>query len=106
MSNLKWYVGAQNDILYIIDKPPRPSNDDINPDRDVEVIATIAAANGGHRIESERANLIAAAPDLLKELEHLVRLVGPALENGADIPGLATVNGAVAAIKKAKGVTT
>ena len=25
-----WYVGAQNDALYIINKPPRPSNDGMN----------------------------------------------------------------------------
>ena len=30
---LKYYVGAQNDALYIIDKPPRPSNDDQWHDR-------------------------------------------------------------------------
>lgn len=29
----RWYVGAQNDGCFIIDRPPRPSNDDVVPDR-------------------------------------------------------------------------
>ena len=37
----KLYVAAQNDGLYIIDQPPRPSNDDINPDRPVNVFAKV-----------------------------------------------------------------
>ena len=38
----KLYLGAQNDILYIIDKPPRPSNDQLFHERsDVNVIAKI-----------------------------------------------------------------
>lgn len=28
----RWYLGAQNDGLFIINRPPRPSNDDIDPD--------------------------------------------------------------------------
>lgn len=56
-------------------------------------------------LEEARANarLIAAAPMLLAELKHLARLVGAALENGVTIPGLATVNGADAAIALAEG---
>jgi hypothetical protein len=52
-----------------------------------------------------RANghLIAAAPDLLAELKHLVRLMEPKEQTGLDIPGLATLNGARAAIAKAAG---
>lgn len=48
------------------------------------------------------ARLIAAAPDLLKELQHLVRLLQPLEENGGfNVPGLATLNGARLAIAKA-----
>ena len=48
------------------------------------------------------ARLIAAAPDLLRELQHLARLLEPALNNGtAQVPGLATVNAAWLAIAKA-----
>lgn len=51
------------------------------------------------------AHLIAAAPELLRELEHLVRLVEPCIQDGrASIPGLATFNGAKAAIAKARGL--
>jgi len=48
------------------------------------------------------ARLIAAAPDLLHELEHLVRLIEPHIVHTV-IPGLATLNGARAAIAKAIG---
>lgn len=64
-----WYVGAQNDALFIIDKPPRPSNDDINPDQDVEVIAKVYSGSGE---EDERARLLAAAPDLLEAWQELI----------------------------------
>lgn len=48
------------------------------------------------------ANLICAAPDLLTELQHLVRLLEPKEKDGGlDIPGLATLNGARRAIKLA-----
>lgn len=36
-----WFVGSQNDALFIINKPPRPSNDDINPNVDADVIAKV-----------------------------------------------------------------
>lgn len=38
----KLYVGTLNDALFIIDQPPRPSNDTINPDLHVNVIAKMA----------------------------------------------------------------
>lgn len=38
----RWYVGAQNDGLFIIDQPPRPSNDYINPDLHVNVIRAVS----------------------------------------------------------------
>jgi hypothetical protein len=48
------------------------------------------------------AKLIAAAPCLLKELQRLVSLIEPQeREGGLNIPGLATLNGARAAIAKA-----
>ena len=48
------------------------------------------------------ARLIAAAPDLLKELQHLVRLLTPLEISGTlNVPGFATLNGARAAIAKA-----
>lgn len=50
------------------------------------------------------ANLIAAAPDMLKELKHLVGLLEPMESDGSlAIPGLATLNGAREAIAKAEG---
>lgn len=50
------------------------------------------------------AYLIAAAPDLLRQLAHLVRLIEPLERDGSlNIPGLATLNGARAALAKASG---
>jgi hypothetical protein len=50
------------------------------------------------------ARLIAAAPELLAELRHLVRLMEPLEQDGSlHVPGLATLNGARAAIAKAEG---
>jgi hypothetical protein len=81
MANEEWYVGAQNDAIYIIDQPPRPSNDEINPDRDVKVIAKVYDAEAGDTETLRRANLLAAAPDLLAACEAslalLYRLYGP-----------------------------
>jgi hypothetical protein len=51
-----------NDCLFIIDQPPRPSNDHINPDHDVNVIAKVSDLGpSGDR----HAVLLAAAPELL-----------------------------------------
>jgi hypothetical protein len=50
--------------------------------------------------------LIAAAPDLYRELNHLVLLLQPLeLEGALDVPGLATLNGARNALAKAEGRT-
>ncbi len=58
-----WFVGAMNDGLFIIDRPPDHFTD--NPVReggDATVIAVITTDNGF----MENARLIAAAPDLLE----------------------------------------
>lgn len=48
------------------------------------------------------APVLAAAPDLLREITHLVRLLQPLENDGRlNVPGLATLNGARAAIEKA-----
>jgi hypothetical protein len=54
-----WFVGAMNDGLFVIDQPPRPSNDDTLPTRKVKCLAKFEYA--------EKANAdytAAAAPDL------------------------------------------
>lgn len=49
------------------------------------------------------AQLIAsAAPEMLKELKHLLSLLGP-VEYNLNIPGLTTLNGLRAVIAKAEG---
>lgn len=55
-----------------------------------------------HEDGREVGALIAAAPDMARELRHLVRLLEPKeRDGGLDVPGLATLNGARAALKKA-----
>ncbi len=50
------------------------------------------------------ARLIAAAPELLTELRHLVSLLEPLENDGTlHVPGIATLNGAREAIRKAEG---
>ena len=59
----------------------------------------------GEKVALANAQLAAASPTLLKELAHLVRLLEPELEAGRlQVPGLATLNGAKAAISKATDV--
>ena len=59
---LPWYVGAQNDGLYIIcGTAPSPDNDYPNHTAHREVIAKVYNAGAGHKETERRANLIRAA---------------------------------------------
>jgi hypothetical protein len=66
--------------------------------------AASVQAQGCSEEEAEAvAALMHAAPDLFKELTHLVRLLEPLEKEGSlDVPGLATLNGARAALRKAR----
>ncbi len=77
-------------------KPSRPGYTDFN------LPPVILSVEGPIENEADKA-LIAAAPELLKELKHLVSLMEPVEETGLNIPGLATLNGARAAIARAEG---
>jgi hypothetical protein len=68
-----WFVGAQNDDLYIIDCPPRPSTDDVAPDRDVAVVAKVYD-RGSWAETDANARCLAAAFALREALAELVRL--------------------------------
>lgn len=54
-------------------------------------------------LEQQIARLTAEVAELRRELQHLVNLVDPALDNGVQIPGLATLNGAKAALRGQAG---
>lgn len=54
-------------------------------------------------LKEDQARLIAAAPLLFKELDHLLRLLEPLEQTGSLPAGLATLNGSRAAIAQAKG---
>jgi hypothetical protein len=62
-----WYVGAQNDALYVIDGPPSPGPYDgpIPKDYGPEVVAE---PNWRLKECAANARLIAAAPDMLDAL--------------------------------------
>ncbi len=62
------------------------------------------AKQEGRTLEWLADMVVATAPLLLKELKHLVRLLEPLEQAGTlQVPGLATLNGARAAIEKAEG---
>ena len=72
-----WYVGAQNDALYIIDQPPRPSNDDINPDANTNPIAKVyVAPDRRHETEAANARILAKAPEMLDTLKFALEVIG------------------------------
>lgn len=63
-----WYVGAQNDALYIIDEKPRPAGDPIINPKGPDPIAKV--------YREEFAPLLAAAPDLLAALTAMLEVQG------------------------------
>ncbi len=64
MSTTNLYVGAMNDGVFIIDKPPRPvPTDHVGNHPDVRVVAKMA---GSDAAAIDLARLIAAAPALLE----------------------------------------
>lgn len=63
-----WYVGSQNDGLFIIDQPPRPSTDDITTGpAGLNVIAKIYGGPNADR----HARLIAASPSMYSFIKKL-----------------------------------
>lgn len=50
----KLYVATKNDGLFIIDQPPRMSNDDVTDIPDVNVIAKITGNSAGHQEVAEK----------------------------------------------------
>lgn len=73
MNNSHWHVGAQNDILYILDGPPSPAPYDgpIPKESGPSVIATLPSSDAESR---SNAFLLAAAPELLKCVEDSLSL--------------------------------
>lgn len=92
-----WIADIDGDCVYI--------NDDYSKKIcDIRGWGWLSKLGNTKAIATQKANcrLIAAAPDLLKELQHLVKIMEPLEKECAlNIPGLATLNGARSAIKKA-----
>lgn len=89
-----WFVGAQNDALFVIDKPPRPDNDYPRHDFDVAAIAKVYH-NGTPGVEEANARLCAAAPDLYAACKKVVEHYGD--------PAMGELFGLRAALAKADG---
>jgi len=70
--------------------------------RNFKSICELIQHDRTEEIVDANARLIASAPELYRELAHLVRLLGPC-EDQLAVPGLATLNGARAALAKADG---
>lgn len=68
----RWFVGAMNDGLFIINRPPRPAPVDhlTEGDPETEVIATVHGKGA-----LGRANKIAAAPLMYEALKDTLRIL-------------------------------
>ena len=84
----RWYVGAMNDGLFIIDQPPSPAPlDHVNPDRhkDAMVIAWSGSREDADRIvDAHNAGLAARGgreAELVKALERTIRTANLLLQN-------------------------
>ena len=69
----RWYVGAQNDALYIIDQKPSMNNDYPNHDAKTEPLAKVIMVNGA--LPTANANLMASATELYEALKNLLSRV-------------------------------
>ena len=80
-----WYVGAQNDALYIIDRRPAQGNDYPNHEADTACIARVFDDVRGNE-DSGRLNaeLLAAAPELLQVLHDVCGSLALAQANSSD----------------------
>ena len=99
----QWFVGAQNDELYVIDAPPSPSND--NPDHlaQREVIAKVYPGKDLKETVN-RGCLLAASPDLLAACKHALKSIEAVAEAiGADTDPSTAVRMLQEAIAKAEG---
>lgn len=87
-----WYVGAQNDKLYIITRPPRPSRDDIVDIPDVKVIASMNYCKDGENAAviveavNSHASLKARNEELEAALRTAIRVAGEAREEWDKAP--------------------
>jgi hypothetical protein len=97
-------VSGANETTWTVGPWRRDANDDIRAGKYDETIVIVDVVDRAERRAT--ASLVAAAPDLYRELAHLVALMEvPEKAGGLTVPGLATLNGARAALAKARGET-
>ena len=66
------FVGAMNDGVFIIDQPPRPAPDDSGPHESANGPNVIAKMTASNHLAIGLARQMAAAPDLLEALQHML----------------------------------
>lgn len=68
-----WYLAAQNDGLFVIDRPPSPDTDYATLDihLNTKVVASVPFQDDGSGLAN--GHVLAAAPELLKSLQALLR---------------------------------
>lgn len=103
-----WYVGAQNDGLFIIDQPPRPAPADHPADIPGVTIIGVVYDNvfddAGASQGTANARLIAAAPDLVEALKDTLRILDAVrLSAGLGKGQVERMDRARAALSKALG---
>lgn len=101
-----WSVGAQNDMLFIIDRAPAANNDYPDHNADRAVIAHVYDEARGHD-GIANASLIAAAPELYAALVAVLAWAAPiAGDNQNDVAAqkeISAIDLANAALAKARG---
>jgi hypothetical protein len=107
-----WYVGAQNDMLFVIaGRAPSLDNDYPMHDADRTVIARVEDGDKSHSETDANARLIAAAPELLAALKQCAELlddysdVNDGADGGSPVPNraMSLLRDVEAAIAKAEG---
>lgn len=76
-NNKKWYVGAMNDGLFVIDAPPRPSTDDVTDQPGVSVIVAMGTnREAADLLVAEHNGRIAAREAVFTEIGIELRRYG------------------------------
>jgi hypothetical protein len=73
-----WYIGSMNDLRYIINEPPRPSNDYINTNLKTKAIARLGFEDVSPEEEEANARLIKTSPRLLEACQQFIAAMGSA----------------------------
>lgn len=83
----RWYLGAQNDGLFIINRPPRPSNDDVDPDSGPTLaipVAGISRQAAQTIVDAHNAALAAEGARVRERFKHLKGVLALTADKSAE----------------------